>query len=296
MAWIVFSLLAALFWALTNTMDRYVLVKWLKNPYIPVIFFIILSLLVSLVIFLIHGIPILTPTQFLFVFLSGIFTILNLIFYLKAVQIGEISRIIPFFSLSPLFVAVLGAFFLGEVFSGGIYIAVFLLVVGAWILTSKNFHEISLGKAAFFMILSSLTFSSQIVIIKYLLNFSDNWTIFAYNRVSLIPFLIIFLILNWRDFIAIFNIPKNKFLISALISSRGLGIIAYLCLYIALMTGYATFVESLRALQPLFVLIIAVVLSLICPNIIQENMTKRGVIAKLIGTTLMIVGAIIVIV
>lgn len=294
MSWIIFSLLAALIWAVANTIDKYVLTKWIKNPYIPVIVFIIVGFFSALVILFFQGIQILTVTQLLLVFLTGAFTISNLIFYLKAVQIAEISRIIPFFSLGPLFVAILGAIFLGEVFSETIYLGILFLVVGSWLISSKNFHEISLGKAAFFMLLSSFGFAVQIVLVKYLLNFTDNWTIFAYIRIALIPFLVIFLILNWKDFVSIFKKPRSGVFLSALFSSRIIGIIAYLALYLALSLGYATLVESLAAVQPLFVLIIAVGLSLVYPNIIKEEIGRKSIITKSIATVLMICGAVIV--
>lgn len=46
--WVIFSILAAICWAVVNTTDKYVLTKWVRQPLVPVILVGMLGLIASI--------------------------------------------------------------------------------------------------------------------------------------------------------------------------------------------------------------------------------------------------------
>ncbi|PIU98266.1 hypothetical protein COS61_02345, partial [Candidatus Wolfebacteria bacterium CG03_land_8_20_14_0_80_40_12] len=182
--WVIFSILAALCWAIVSIVDKYVLTKWVRKPIVPVMILGIIGLLASLFIYLFHGFSPLSYLNIIWAFVAGVLYILSMLFYFKAAKIEEISRIAPLWYLTPVFVLILAAIFLGEVFPLIKYLGIFLLVTGAIIISLKNLEKISIGRAFWFMILASLVLSGEAVITKHLLNFTDFWTVFAYIKIG----------------------------------------------------------------------------------------------------------------
>jgi hypothetical protein len=68
-----------------------------------------------------------------------------------------------------------------------------------------------------------------------------------------------------------------------------------LLITLALVTGPATLVNSLSNLQPFFVFLFAVGLSLFFPKILKEELKKSTLALKLIAMILMFVGVILII-
>ena len=73
----------------------------------------------------------------LFLILSGIFTGLSWLFYFKAIQMGEVSRVAPIDKLSVVFVVILGAVFLRESVSLKEMIGVLLIAAGGILMLWK---------------------------------------------------------------------------------------------------------------------------------------------------------------
>ena len=55
MEWVIFALLASITWAIMNIIDKYIFTKWNLKPAVFLIFFSLLGLLASVVIFLSLG-------------------------------------------------------------------------------------------------------------------------------------------------------------------------------------------------------------------------------------------------
>ena len=148
MLWVIYSIIAVLIWSIVNIVDKHILEKRIKNSLIPVVIFGVIGLLIAIIIYLLQGFQPLSGLNIILALIAGIFLKLTNVFYFKATKIEEISRVIPLLSLSPLFVLILATIFLGEVFKPLQYLGIFLLVIGAILLSTKNFkEEIRLSKA-----------------------------------------------------------------------------------------------------------------------------------------------------
>jgi len=294
MSWILFSILAVIVWAIVNTVDKYVLTKLVRKPVILLMILGIIGLIASFLVYLFHGFSYLSHFNIALAFAAGILYIIGVLFYFKAVKIEEISRVIPLLYLSPLFVSILAAIFLGEIFTPIKYLGIFLLIIGAIFISSKNSIKISFGKAFWFMVLASLVFSVNAIITKYLLGFVDFWTIFSYIRVGAFFALIPIFFFSFKDLIfAVREYGKKAIIVISL--NEILALVGVILITIAMARGYVTLVNALSSVQPFFVLLIAVILTIFYPKILKEEIGKSTVLLKLVAITLMFIGVILVI-
>jgi len=294
MSWVLFSILSAAVWAIVNTVDKYVLTKLVRKPVTPLIILGIIGLISSFFVYLFHGFSYLSYFNIALAFFAGILYVIGVLFYFKAVKIEEISRVIPLLYLSPLFVSILAAAFLREIFTPIKYLGIFLLVTGAVSISSKNFIKFGFGKAFWFMVVASLTLSLNSVITKYLLNFVDFWTIFSYIRIGAFFALIPIFFFSFKDLkLAVRENGKKTIIVMSL--NEILALFAVILITIAMTKGYVTLVNALSSVQPFFVLLIAVILSVFYPKILKEEIGKSAILLKLIAITLMFVGVILII-
>ncbi len=294
MSWILFSILAALVWAIVNTVDKYVFTKWIRKPVIPLMILGLIGLVASFFVHLFHGFSYLSYFNIVLAFVTGILYVLSMLFYFKAVKIEEISRVVPLFYLTSLFVSILAAVFLGEIFTPVKYLGIFLLVVGAVSISSKNFIKFGFGKAFWLMIAASLVLSVNVIITKYLLDFADFWTIFSYVRIGAFFALIPIFCFSFKDLISTVR-EHGKKVIVVISLNEILNLVGVLLITIAMTKGYVTLVNALSSVQPFFVLLIAIILSVFYPKILKEEIGKSAVLLKLIAITLMFVGVILII-
>ncbi len=292
MSWVLFSTLAALIWAVVNIVEKYILTKWVKEPIVPVIILGTVGLLTSFLIYLFHGFAKLSFFNIGLSFIAGIFYILAIAFYFKAVKIEEISRVVPLFYLTPLFILVFAWIFLEEIFTPIKYLGIFLLVAGAIFISSRNFIKLSFGKAFWFMVFASLILSLNAVITKYLLNFADFWTIFSYTRIGaalgLIP-----VFFTFPGIISALRKYRKK-VIGTMFLNESLNTGSVLLITIATAVGPVTLVNALSSIQLLFVLLFSVILSIFYPEILKEEVRKLTILLKLLAIILMIAGAILI--
>ncbi|MDD5290488.1 MAG: EamA family transporter [Patescibacteria group bacterium] len=293
MSWILFSILAAFIWAIVNTVDKYVLTKWVKEPIIPVMIMGIVGLIASFIIFLVQGFPYLSPINIALAFIAGIFYILANSFYFRAAKLEEISRVAPLFNLAPIFVLILAAIFLGEIFSPIKYLGIFSLVMGAILISSKNYLKFSFKKPFWLMMASVISFAITLVITKYLLNSADYWTIFAYIRLGTIGALIPIFYFHFGKLASIVK-EHGKKIVGLISINETLNIFGILLFTIAAASGYITLVESLASAESFFLLLITIIISIFYPKVLREDIKKSTVLLKFIALILIFIGVVLI--
>lgn len=292
--WIVLTIISSALFAAVNIFDKIVLNKWVKDPLVPAIVVGVINLMVAGFIFLFHNVPHFSGTNVLLSLVVGFLGFLSTITYYKAVQLDDVSRVAPLFQLEPLFVLVLAAVFLGEVFSVSKYVGVFMLVLGALTISLKSFRSLKLGKSFWLMLLTGFIISISLVMYKRLLDYGDFWTVFAYSRIGMIPVLGFIIYKSFKNLVDTVKCHGKKclFLMTA---GESLGVVAMFFSIAAFAVGTATLVNALGSVQPLFLLFFTIILSLFLPRIFSEEM-KRGVLfQKIFAIGLLIVGGLLVI-
>jgi hypothetical protein len=91
------------------------------------------------------------------------------------------------------------------------------------------------------------------------------------------------------------TVKKHGKKVVALMSlAETLNLVAVLFLTIAASIGFVSLVSALSSIQPLFVLLFIVILSIFTPKILKEEIGKKTLLLKFIAIVLMITGAILV--
>ncbi len=287
MSWILFALLAAITWAIINTIDKLILTKYVKNPIIPLVVLCIINILAGIVVYYAHGFSRLSIFGLIIALLGGTFYLLGALFYFKAVKLEEISRVVALFSFTPLVVAILAYIFLGESFNAYTYLGIILIVLGAYLISTNNFTRIRSVKTLGFVLLATLSFSILYIITKYLLNYADFWTVFGIIRISIIIPLIPLYIMYFKPLKELFNRPK---LFVGLTMNESFNLVGTFFVTLAISLGPVTLVDTMVETQPFFNLLIAVILSIFYPYILKEEISASTVFIKFVAIVLMFVG------
>lgn len=148
--YIIFSLLAALSFALANLILKFSSKHQLNNPWV-LQFYSALTLIPFLLI-----IPVIFPVVFpqvgwQYIFLYALVFFIGNIFFIKAIYHLDASSFAPLFQLQSALIAVLAYFFLGERFPAQNYYLIFIMLIGSALVTLderlqwKSFFQLAVG-------------------------------------------------------------------------------------------------------------------------------------------------------
>jgi len=293
MLWILFSILAALIWAVVNIIDKYVLSKLISKPIIPLIIMGFIGLFASLLVFIFLDFQRLSVNNILLALISGFLYVLAAFFYFHAVKIEEISKVVPLFYLTPVFILFIVGIFLGEIFTPIKYFGIILLILGAILISTNKLFLISFSRAFWFMILASLLLAVDQIITKYLLGFADFWTIFAYIRVGAFIALVPAIAVNGDNFKTLYK-KKGLWPFILMSLNEAFNLLAVLFITVATAIGFVTLVNALSSVRSFFVLLFTVLISFFYPQILKEKIGKSIILVKLSAIAMMFFGAILV--
>ena len=138
MSWIFLSLLAPLFWASSNFVDKYILGKHTKGIFDFVFFSTITSWFLFAAIFFFVGMPELSWHSFMPI-VTGIVLIYSYGFYGKALEQGDTSALVVLLQIIPVITVILAFAFLGQTLSSNELLGFVVVLVGATIVSiGKN--------------------------------------------------------------------------------------------------------------------------------------------------------------
>ncbi|MCX6810726.1 MAG: DMT family transporter [Candidatus Berkelbacteria bacterium] len=294
MSWTWLALLAGMTLAVVNINDKYVVSNLVKRPVVPLMFFGFLAIISAIIVYFISGFGSLSTSNILLGLIGGVVYAGMTLFYFYGIKDSEVSAAIPLFQSSPVFIAIFAAMFLGEHFSFIKYVAIGLIVMSAYLIGYKKGERFKFSKSFWFMIFAAICCAISQVITKYLVGFTDYWTVFSYLRIgsflAIIP--LVFIYKNDLVYAAKDNGLKS---FSLMTMSEILNLTAVALMTAAAVTGYVTLTNALSSVQPLFVLVFAILISIFYPKILKEEIGRDAIVIKVIAIILMITGAILVI-
>ncbi len=293
MSWILLSLIAPLLYSFTNYLEKFLIDKKIKNPLNLVILGGILSFFISLLIFLIHGFVLLNITQILILIISGILGLFYLIPYFKALALDDASRVIPLFQFLSIFVLILSYFLLHEQLSQFQLLSFIFILTGGILLSLEKSPEgiFRQRKSFWYMMLACLLASGISILFKYAHVPNDYWLSFAYQELGgMFGAIILLLVPRLRRsfFLEIRTFQKNVWLFLSLdeILDRLAG---FVYLYASLLAPVAL-VAVVTDVQPFFVLVEGIILSVWFPHIIKEDLSRKTLGIKIISILLIFMG------
>jgi uncharacterized membrane protein len=290
---IFFSILSPAIFAVSNCFDKYLLEKNHIHPIVITIFAGIFACVMGLIVLLFTGFYPIDVRSLCIILLSGSLTSLYILPYYKAVDIDEASYVNPLFQFYPLFVLFLSYIFLHESLSITQYTGSLLILIGGFVLAVKKLSSrtLSLRKSFFYMMLSSLLFACAQVLYKFGLKEVPFINSLPYEgfgiAIGTVPILLYKG--NLKFFFQEIKQCKQKVFFYMIINQM-IYVLARYTGYFAVSLISISMVSILAGLQPLFVLLFMIILSVWFPNILKETINKKVLLQKFGSTLLMLYG------
>lgn len=294
MTWIFLAVISHFFWAIVNVGEKYLVSNRFKNPFL----YLLLAFWVGpLVLLLTPFINFYIPDLFIicWIALSGICYFIGCVFYIKAMQIEEVSRINIWWNLVAVFNLIIAWSMIGETLNTKEIVAFVVLFIAA-LIASVHFQQVKfkISKALVLMLFACLFISFCDVIIKYVSQFVPFSLTFVY--LSLTFTTVSFSFFLSRQFRNDFKTESKNFgwgLVLLIIAITILSKIGLIFNIWALSLGPVALVASLEGTQVIFVFILAGFLTVFMPRIIREDFDKKNLFLKLAALVLMIGGLVV---
>jgi drug/metabolite transporter (DMT)-like permease len=297
MHWILIALIPPAIWAITNHIDKFLLGKYFKGGSVGAL--VLFSSLIGA--FILPFILIFKPnvlnisvSNALVVVISGIVYIIAIIPYLYALFEDEASFVVPMFQLTPIFGFILGYFVLGESLTTLQILASLLIITGSISLSVElGSHKpkfkkkliILMGMSSFFFALYSLLF-------KYVAIQEDYWITSFWTYIGFVIsalFILIFVKSYRQEFKKV--ISTNRVPVIGLNSfNEIINILAVFVFNYAILLAPLALVWVIGGLQPLFVFIFGILLTVFLPHLGEESLQKKHLIQKMSAIAIIVIG------
>ncbi len=298
MNWFLIALLNPILHAFINHFDKYLLSKYIKGGTVgALILFSALFAVVALpVIFFINP-QVLSSVSFwqgLILMLNGALLTVAILFYLYALDTDEASYVAPFFQLVPVFGFITGFLILGEVLTSQQVVAGLVILAGSFLLSLElNEGKTRIKKKMVLLMLgSSFFYAINAVIFKSIAvhqGFLDSlfWDMAGKFLFGVILY---FAVASYRkEFIHLIKV-SGKAVISLNVFNEIIGLIGEFALIFAVLYAPVALVQSVSGMQPAFVLIIGVFLTVFSPKFAEESLTRKFLAQKILGIVIITIG------
>lgn len=298
MNWFLIALLNPILHAFINHFDKYLLSKYIKGGTVgALILFSALFAVVALpVIFFINP-QVLSSVSFwqgLILMLNGALLTVAILFYLYALDTDEASYVAPFFQLVPVFGFITGFLILGEVLTSQQVVAGLVILAGSFLLSLElNEGKTRIKKKMVLLMLgSSFFYAINAVIFKSIAvhqGFMDSlfWDMAGKFLFGVILY---FAVASYRkEFIHLIK-TSGKAVISLNVFNEIIGLIGEFALIFAVLYAPVALVQSVSGMQPAFVLIIGVFLTVFFPKFAEESLTRKFLAQKILGIVIITIG------
>lgn len=290
MIWVFLSLLAPLFWALSNFIDKYILEKHTNNLFDYMFFSTITNWLFFIVITLFIGIPEINWYS-LIPISTGVMLIYSYGFYGKALEQGETSSLVLLFSLTPLITVLLAFIFLGQILSLNETIGSIITLFGAvFVSFEKGKGVVTRGLGM--ILIAIIIWSAVNILVVYGLTKMSFWDYFILDNLG-----------SALAGVALLVIPSIRQQVVRGIKTAGikkyfwffwnnsLDFLGQMSIKKALsLTSAVGLVSVITQVQSFYAILIGVLLTLLVPQIMKEDITVSTLVKKSIGAVIMFIG------
>lgn len=291
MLWIILALSAGLLWTGVSIIDKYVIGHEYHDP-------IAAATIKNLIIFAIFSVATFLsateittdPSLIIPSLIGGICMGIAILLYYQSISRGDVSNIVPVFSVAPLFTLALGAYFLHERFPLSTYAGIVSIVFGAILLGLKDKGKrLIIDKAVLLAVAVAFFSSLKTVITKIPIDIVGAWSILFWIGGGALLVAIPLIIYNY-DRIEAFQVVQTRiglrhFIIADIFDATG-----HLLFLLALALGSASIITGVLHIKPLLTFFISVVMGVFFPQILREELNKRLVVKKFIATLLIVAG------
>ncbi len=290
---ILFAVLSAAIFGIINYVDKFLLEKHNISPTVITIYGGISAFVAGCVISVFaKPYPIDIPSLMILL-ASGLLTTIYLLPYYKALSIDETSYVMPIVQIYPVFVLIMDFLLLGERLTLPQYAGSALMLLGAMLLSVERLERtiLKLRTSFWYALLSGFIFAVAQVLYKFGVQEIPFWNTLPYEGfgIALGALAIAAYKDNFRKTAKKTKRFQKRVFVFITINEL-IYIIARYTGYFAISLTSVGLVSVLSALQPMFVLIFGIILSLWFPYIVKEAVTKKTIGLKLVSIVLIIAG------
>jgi len=296
MSWILVALLAYLFLAVANLLDKFLVDNVLTS-----------SKAYAFIACLMGGIVILGAPWFLEwpgiywlvinLLSGGVFAVALWLLY-EALRRGEASRTIVFVGgLTPIFSIALSILFFKEQYSLLEWIGIITIILGIFLvaLLPKDRHFLTriIAKLKFtqeiktgylvFAVFSALAYAIYFVATKYAYSAQPFASTFIWNRLGATLFVLLFLIRksDRKKILGAFQKPKHNKHKLLVIFNQILGSAGFILQNYAIFLGSVALVNAFQGVQYAFLLVVSSLLAILSPKLLKEAFSWKIFLQKL---------------
>jgi uncharacterized membrane protein len=295
--WIISSLAVAIIYSFVNIFDTHMMQKRVPSMPAYVLPLGICQLIIGVVILIISPFPHSVDFMRLAVaYGSGILNAVALMILLIYLQKGEVSRVVPITTSSPIFVALLSMPLLSEVLGVWQWLAVIGTVTGAILISLQRGTG---GKKArlhssFFVLLAAALMSAIASIgYKYALEQLTYWNMMTVTGFCVVIVLTAFT-LRKKTLLEIRNMKNRNQNLGLIVGNQLVAAVAATLAFVAIQNGPVALASAIMNVRPAFVFIFSLIISTLFPNFMNEKFSRATIAQKFIGIAL-ITGGIVVI-
>ncbi len=298
MNWFFIALIGPFLYALTNYIDKILLEKYFKKSGVgTILLFSSFISIFALPIFFFIDKTILDVSfmNILALAIKGVLGIGVLWCYLIALKNEETSVVIVFYQLVPVFGSILGYFFLNETLTQIQIIAMAIIILGTTIVSFEidiDNHFKFRKKTVLPMLVASLFWATGGVIFKSVAIEENLWRSLFWEHLMLVVvgiFIFIF-IRSYRDNFILAIKNNTKSILSLNVLNESIYISANVAVAYAYLLAPIGLVLLTESFQPIFVLIIGIVLTIFFPKIIVEKIKSKHIWPKILAIIITGVG------
>lgn len=288
-----FALLEPMFHGIANVFDNYFVNKIFRNP-IVLIFFSHITDLLFLPLIFVFGLPVIPAMSQIPIFaILGLINVTYIYPYLKALQSDDTSTVSSLFSMSKIFVPVLAFLFIGEILTLNQYIGFAMIIVASSLLTMDFRKKFRLNSSFVYMLIVSVILSIEAILYKFVLGSVDWVTAFTWSTVfSLLFVMPILLIGKYRKEIRR-TTPSFKKGFKLFATEEFVTFVGSVGFVVAMSLAPVTLVKGVSSLQPVFVLLYAILFGKMFPKAFKEKVDGKSLAKKVIFFVIIILGGIL---
>lgn len=288
--WLYLALIAPLLWSAVVLIDD----NLLRRVYRSAGFAAMAAGLFGVFPFLFFAVsdqnPIPEPKLLAIAIATGVITVCFYYFYFKALSQDEPSTTIAILNLAPVMVLVLAAVYLHEQLSTNQYVGIAIILAASFYLSVRDIKKFRFSRSILFCVIAALFFAVGSITAKY-----------AYEQA---PFRTIFPWISFGYFVAgatILSFGRYHTQTKKLIKKSGVllfGVLIFVEILnlagefvqgLAISRGPVTVIRTIEGLQPIYILLFAILLKPLFPSYFREQIDKK-LPAKLLSMLVMIGG------
>ena len=293
MDWVLLSFASATCLTANSLVQRYVLQRELTGVLAFGFWGSMIHLAVAAAILVIHPLPESLPLRPALAMAGvGLLTVAISILICSAVQREEVTRAAPILDSNPIFTAIMAVAFLGETISAVQWIAICLVVAGAFL---ASMHQqptrggFKVGLPFLMLLGASFAVAVHSIVSKYVLGYMSFPHAYAVASLAAAPAFVVVVHASgaWKQVRQAVRVPQTF----ALVLSAGVFLsIAIFCALWAFQLGPVSLASAIMAVRPVMVLAYAGLIAYLAPRVLMERNSGAALAAKGLAATFVTAG------